>query len=147
MHPRTATMVQSAAGVDWVVVESETEALQLEYQWIKEFAPRFNVKYRDDKSYPYLAITLNEQYPRVMVMRGEKRKGVKYFGPYAQAWAIRETVDQLLRVFPVRTCSNGVFRRSAQMGRPCLLGYIGKCSAPAWAGSARRTTADWPRIS
>ena len=130
MHPRTASMVQSAAGVDWVVVESETEALQLEYQWIKEFAPRFNVKYRDDKSYPYLAITLNEQYPRVMVMRGEKRKGVKYFGPYAQAWAIRETVDQLLRVFPVRTCSNGVFRRSAQMGRPCLLGYIGKCSAP-----------------
>jgi excinuclease ABC subunit C len=123
-------MVQTACSVDWVVVESETEALQLEYQWIKEFAPRFNVKYRDDKSYPYLAITMNEDFPRVMVMRGEKRKGVKYFGPYAQAWAIRETVDQLLRVFPVRTCSNGVFRRSAQMGRPCLLGYIGKCSAP-----------------
>lgn len=123
-------MVQTACSVDWVVVDSETEALQLEYQWIKEFAPRFNVKYRDDKSYPYLAITMNEDYPRVMVMRGEKRKGVKYFGPYAQAWAIRETVDQLLRVFPVRTCSNGVFRRSAQMGRPCLLGYIGKCSAP-----------------
>lgn len=130
MHPRTATMVQTASSVDWVVVDSETEALQLEYQWIKEFVPRFNVKYRDDKSYPYLAITLNEQYPRVLVMRGEKRKGVKYFGPYAQAWAIRETVDQVLRVFPVRTCSNGVFRRSAQMGRPCLLGYIGKCSAP-----------------
>ena len=130
LHPRTAAMVQSASSVDWVVVDSETEALQLEYQWIKEFAPRFNVKYRDDKSYPYLAITMNEEYPRVMVMRGEKRKGVKYFGPYAQAWAIRETVDQLLRVFPVRTCSNGVFRRSAQMGRPCLLGYIGKCSAP-----------------
>ena len=130
MHPRTATMVQTACSVDWVVVDSETEALQLEYQWIKEFAPRFNVKYRDDKSYPYLAITMGEQYPRVMVMRGEKRKGVKYFGPYAQAWAIRETVDQVLRVFPVRTCSNGVFRRSEQMGRPCLLGYIGKCSAP-----------------
>jgi excinuclease ABC subunit C len=123
-------MVSSASSVDWVVVDSETEALQLEYQWIKQYAPRFNVKYRDDKSYPYLAITMNEQYPRVLVMRGEKRKGVKYFGPYAQAWAIRETVDQLLRVFPVRTCSNGVFRRSAQMGRPCLLGYIGKCSAP-----------------
>jgi excinuclease ABC subunit C len=123
-------MVQTACAVDWVVVDSETEALQLEYQWIKEFAPRFNVKYRDDKSYPYLAITMNDEYPRVMVMRGDKRKGVKYFGPYAQAWAIRETVDQLLRVFPVRTCSNGVFRRSAQMGRPCLLGYIGKCSAP-----------------
>jgi excinuclease ABC subunit C len=123
-------MVQTASSVDWVVVDSETEALQLEYQWIKQFAPRFNVKYRDDKSYPYLAITMNEQYPRVLVMRGDKRKGVKYFGPYAQAWAIRETVDQVLRVFPVRTCSNGVFRRSAQMGRPCLLGYIGKCSAP-----------------
>jgi excinuclease ABC subunit C len=123
-------MVQTACSVDWVVVESETEALQLEYQWIKEFAPRFNVKYRDDKSYPYLAITMNEEFPRVMVMRGDRRKGVKYFGPYAQAWAIRETVDQVLRVFPVRTCSNGVFRRSAQMGRPCLLGYIGKCSAP-----------------
>ncbi len=123
-------MVQTASSVDWVVVDSETEALQLEYQWIKQFAPRFNVKYRDDKSYPYLAITMSEEYPRVLVMRGEKRKGVKYFGPYAQAWAIRETVDQLLRVFPVRTCSNGVFRRSSQMGRPCLLGYIGKCSAP-----------------
>ena len=123
-------MVQTASSVDWVVVDSETEALQLEYQWIKQFAPRFNVKYRDDKSYPYLAITMNEQYPRVLVMRGDKRKGVKYFGPYAQAWAIRETVDQVLRVFPVRTCSNGVFRRSSQMGRPCLLGYIGKCSAP-----------------
>jgi excinuclease ABC subunit C len=130
MHPRTAAMVQTASSVDWVVVDSETEALQLEYQWIKQFAPRFNVKYRDDKSYPYLAITMNEQYPRVLVMRGDKRKGVRYFGPYAQAWAIRETVDQVLRVFPVRTCSNGVFRRSSQMGRPCLLGYIGKCSAP-----------------
>ncbi len=130
MHPRTAAMVTAAVSVDWVVVDSETEALQLEYQWIKQYAPRFNVKYRDDKSYPYLAITMNEQFPRVLVMRGDKRKGVKYFGPYAQAWAIRETVDQLLRVFPVRTCSNGVFRRSAQMGRPCLLGYIGKCSAP-----------------
>jgi excinuclease ABC subunit C len=130
MHPRTAAMVQSASSVDWVVVDSETEALQLEYQWIKEYAPRFNVKYRDDKSYPYLAITMNEEFPRVMVMRGERRKGVRYFGPYAQAWAIRETVDQLLRVFPVRTCSNGVFRRSQQAGRPCLLGYIGKCSAP-----------------
>ncbi|HQR79772.1 MAG TPA: excinuclease ABC subunit UvrC [Actinomycetota bacterium] len=130
MHPRTAAMVHTAASVDWVVVDSETEALQLEYQWIKEYAPRFNVKYRDDKSYPYLAITMNDQFPRVMVMRGDRRKGVKYFGPYAQAWAIRETMDQLLRVFPVRTCSSGVFRRAQQMGRPCLLGYIGKCSAP-----------------
>ncbi|WP_260476446.1 excinuclease ABC subunit UvrC [Streptomyces sp. WAC 06783] len=111
-------------------MNTEVEALQLEYTWIKEFDPRFNVKYRDDKSYPYLAVTLNEEYPRVRVMRGAKKKGVRYFGPYGQAWAIRETVDLLLRVFPVRTCSAGVFKRSAQIGRPCLLGYIGKCSAP-----------------
>ncbi|MGZ4597406.1 MAG: excinuclease ABC subunit UvrC, partial [Actinomycetes bacterium] len=104
--------------------------LQLEYSWIKEFDPRFNVKYRDDKSYPWLAVTLNEEFPRVMVGRGAKKKGVRYFGPYSHAWAIRETVDLLLRVFPMRSCSNGVFKRSAQIGRPCLLGYIGKCSAP-----------------
>ncbi len=109
---------------------TEVEALQLEYSWIKEYDPRFNVKYRDDKSYPWLAVTLNEEFPRVMVGRGAKRKGVRYFGPYSHAWAIRETVDLLLRVFPMRSCSNGVFKRSAQIGRPCLLGYIGKCSAP-----------------
>ncbi|MEZ5116834.1 MAG: excinuclease ABC subunit UvrC [Candidatus Nanopelagicales bacterium] len=130
LHPRTQSMVTSAAGVDWVVVANEVEALQLEYSWIKEFDPRFNVKYRDDKSYPFLAVTVGEEYPRVTVMRGAKRKGVRYFGPYAHAWAIRETVDLLLRVFPVRTCSSGVFRRAGQVGRPCLLGYIGKCSAP-----------------
>lgn len=130
LHPRTRTMVTTAASVEWTVVNTEVEALQLEYTWIKEFDPRFNVKYRDDKSYPYLAVTLNEEYPRVRVMRGAKKKGVRYFGPYGQAWAIRETVDLLLRVFPVRTCSAGVFKRSAQIGRPCLLGYIGKCSAP-----------------
>ena len=130
LHPRTQTMVTTAASVEWTVVGTEVEALQLEYSWIKQFDPRFNVKYRDDKSYPYLAVTLNEDYPRVMVMRGAKRKGVRYFGPYSHAWAIRETVDLLLRVFPVRTCSAGVFRRSHQIGRPCLLGYIGKCSAP-----------------
>ncbi|MDL4820224.1 excinuclease ABC subunit UvrC [Actinomadura opuntiae] len=130
LHPRTQTMVQTAARVDWTVVGTEVEALQLEYSWIKEFDPRFNVRYRDDKSYPYLAVTLNEEFPRVMVMRGAKRKGVRYFGPYSHAWAIRETVDQLLRVFPVRTCSAGVFRRQHQLDRPCLLGYIGKCSAP-----------------
>src|SRR5512132_814992 len=123
-------MVSSAAGVEWTVVSTEVEALQLEYSWIKEFDPRFNVKYRDDKSYPFLAVTIGEDYPRVQVMRGAKRKGTRYFGPYAHAWAIRETVDLLLRVFPVRTCSNGVFRRAQQVGRPCLLGYIGKCSAP-----------------
>ncbi|WP_030799153.1 excinuclease ABC subunit UvrC [Streptomyces sp. NRRL S-337] len=130
LHPRTRTMVTTAASVEWTVVSTEVEALQLEYSWIKEFDPRFNVKYRDDKSYPYLAVTLNEDFPRAQVMRGAKKKGVRYFGPYAHAWAIRETVDLMLRVFPVRTCSAGVFKRSAQIGRPCLLGYIGKCSAP-----------------
>ncbi len=130
LHPRTQMMVTTAASVEWTVVNTEVEALQLEYSWIKEFDPRFNVKYRDDKSYPYLAVTLDEDYPRVMVMRGAKRKGTRYFGPYSHAWAIRETVDTLLRVFPVRTCSAGVFKRAGQIGRPCLLGYIGKCSAP-----------------
>jgi excinuclease ABC subunit C len=130
LHPRTATMVTTAASVEWTVVATEVEALQLEYSWIKEFDPRFNVKYRDDKSYPWLAVTLNEDFPRVMVGRGIKKKGVKYFGPYSHAWAIRETVDLLLRVFPMRSCSNGVFKRSAQIGRPCLLGYIDKCAAP-----------------
>lgn len=130
LHVRTRTMVTTAASVEWTVVSTEVEALQLEYSWIKEFDPRFNVKYRDDKSYPSLAVTLNEEYPRVQVMRGPKKKGVRYFGPYAHAWAIRETVDLMLRAFPVRTCSAGVFKRSAQIGRPCLLGYIGKCAAP-----------------
>ena len=130
LHPRTQAMLTTAAGVDWTVVSTEVEAFQLEYSWIKEFDPRFNIRYRDDKSYPYLAVTMGEEYPRVMVMRGAKRKGTKYFGPYSHAWAIRDTVDTLLRVFPVRTCSAGVFKRSGQIGRPCLLGYIGKCSAP-----------------
>lgn len=130
LHQRTRTMVTTAASVEWTVVATEVEALQLEYTWIKQYDPRFNVKYRDDKSYPSLAVTLNEEYPRVQVMRGPKRRGVRYFGPYAHAWAIRETVDLMLRAFPVRTCSAGVFKRSAQIGRPCLLGYIGKCSAP-----------------
>ncbi|HET6627907.1 MAG TPA: excinuclease ABC subunit UvrC, partial [Nocardioidaceae bacterium] len=122
--------VTSAAGVEWTVVNTEVEALQLEYSWIKEFDPRYNVKYRDDKSYPWLAVTLGEEFPRVMVGRGAKKKGTRYFGPYSHAWAIRETVDILLRVFPMRSCSNGVFKRSGQIGRPCLLGYIDKCSAP-----------------
>jgi excinuclease ABC subunit C len=130
LHPRTQMMLTTAAGVEWTVVGTEVEALQLEYSWIKEYDPRFNVKYRDDKSYPYLAVTMGEDYPRVQVMRGAKRKGTRYFGPYSHAWAIRDTVDTLLRVFPVRTCSAGVFKRSGQIGRPCLLGYIGKCAAP-----------------
>ena len=130
LHPRTAQMVTTAGSVEWTVVSTEVEALQLEYNWIKEFDPRFNVRYRDDKSYPELAVTIGEEFPRLQVMRGAHRKGVRYFGPYAHAWAIRETLDLLLRVFPARTCSSGVFKRSAQIGRPCLLGYIGKCAAP-----------------
>ncbi|MEV6693018.1 excinuclease ABC subunit UvrC [Micromonospora sp. NPDC051196] len=130
LHDRTRQMVTTAEAVDWVTVGTEVEALQLEYTWIKQYDPRFNVRYRDDKSYPYLAVTLDEEYPRLQVMRGAKRKGVRYFGPYSHAWAIRETLDLLLRVFPARTCSAGVFKRAGQVGRPCLLGYIGKCSAP-----------------
>jgi len=130
LHPRTRQMVTTATSVEWTVVQTEVEALQLEYSWIKEYDPRFNVKYRDDKSYPSLAVTVGEQFPRLQVMRGPKKKGVRYFGPYAHAWAIRETLDLLLRVFPARTCSKGVFVRAGQVGRPCLLGYIDKCSAP-----------------
>lgn len=122
--------METAEDVDWTVVGSEVEALQLEYAWIKEFDPRFNVRYRDDKSYPYLAVTLGEEFPRALVTRGAKRPGTKYFGPYAHAWAIRGTLDALLRVFPVRTCSRGVFDRARRSGRPCLLADIGKCSAP-----------------
>ncbi|NME79304.1 excinuclease ABC subunit UvrC [Rhodococcus sp. 105337] len=130
LHPRTRQMVTTAGSVEWTVVRTEVEALQLEYNWIKEFDPRFNVRYRDDKTYPMLAVTLNEEYPRLFVYRGPRRKGVRYFGPYSHAWAIRETLDLLLRVFPARTCSAGVFKRHTQIGRPCLLGYIDKCSAP-----------------
>ncbi|CAM3256623.1 excinuclease ABC subunit UvrC [Stackebrandtia soli] len=130
LHPRTHQMVHTARSVDWVVVDTEVAALQLEYSWIKEYDPRFNVMYRDDKSYPYLAVTLNEEYPRLQVMRGSKRKGVRYFGPFSHAWAIRETLDLLLRVFPARTCGKSEFNRAARIGRPCLLGDIGKCSAP-----------------
>ncbi|NNG95753.1 excinuclease ABC subunit UvrC [Gordonia araii] len=138
LHPRTHQMVTTAASVEWTVVTTEVEALQLEYNWIKEFDPRFNVRYRDDKSYPMLAVTLNEEYPRLFVYRGPRRKGVRYFGPYSHAWAIRETLDLLTRVFPARTCSAGVFKRHNQIGRPCLLGYIDKCSAPCIG----RVTAD-----
>jgi excinuclease ABC subunit C len=130
LHPRTYSMVTTAASVEWTTVGTELEALTLEYTWIKEFDPRFNVKYRDDKSYPFLAVTLSEEFPRALVMRGDKRSGTRYFGPYGHAWAIRDTLDLLLRVFPIRTCSPGVFKRAARSERPCLLGYIDKCSAP-----------------
>ncbi|NMO89673.1 excinuclease ABC subunit UvrC [Actinomycetospora sp. TBRC 11914] len=130
LHPRTRRMVTSASAVQWTVVGTEVEALQLEYNWIKEYDPRFNVRYRDDKTYPVLAVTLNEEYPQLKVYRGPRRKGVRYFGPYAHAWAIRETLKLLTRVFPARVCSPGVFKRHGQIGRPCMFGYIGKCAAP-----------------
>ena len=140
------------------MVNTEVEALQLEYSWIKEFDPRFNVKYRDDKSYPWLAVTVGEEFPRVMVGRGAKRKGTRYFGPYSHAWAIRETVDLLLRVFPMRSCSNGVFKRSGadrpavparlhrqvlgavrrQRSAPRSTGRSSTTSATSWAGSTTR---------
>lgn len=130
LHPRTRKMVTTACAVEWTVVGTEAESLALEYSWIKEFNPRFNVMYKDDKSYPYLAVTMRETYPRAMVVRGARRPGTRYFGPFVQARSIRETLDQLLRVFPVRSCSSGVFARARASGRPCLLGYIDKCSAP-----------------
>lgn len=130
LHPRTQMMVTTASSVEWTVVGSEVEALQLEYTWIKQFDPRFNVKYRDDKSYPMLAVSTGGQVPRAFVYRGPRRKGVRYFGPYSHAWAIRETLDLLTRVFPIRTCSKGVYNRHNHLGRPCLLGYIDKCAAP-----------------
>jgi excinuclease ABC subunit C len=130
LPPRTAQMVQAAESVEWIEVANEVEALLLEYSLIQRHKPRFNVRYRDDKSYPYLAITLPDTWPRAMVMRGAKRKGVRYFGPYGHAYAIRETLDLLLRTFPVRTCSDAKLARHERLGRPCLLGHIGKCSAP-----------------
>ncbi len=129
LMPKTYAMVHTASSVEWTVVGSELESLQLEYTWIKEFTPRFNVMFRDDKTYPYLAVTMGEKYPRVQVLRGDRRKGTRYFGPYT-AGAIRDTMDTLLRVFPVRSCSPGVLKRAQASGRPCLLGYIDKCSAP-----------------
>jgi len=130
LHERTRRMVLSASSVEWTVVGSEFEALQLEYTWIKEFDPPFNVKFRDDKSYPYLAITLGETVPRVLVTRNKNLKGARYFGPYTKVWAIRETVDFMLKAFPMRSCSDATYKRAEQTGRPCLLGDIGKCAAP-----------------
>ena len=130
LHPRTAAMVEAAADVEWIVVANEVEALQLEVTLIKQHRPRYNVRYRDDKSYPYLAVTLDEEVPRARVMRGRKRKGVKFFGPYAHAYAIRDTLDLLLRTFPMRTCSQGVFDRCRRRGRPCLLFHIERCAGP-----------------
>ena len=130
LHERTRRMVLSASDVDWTIVKTEFEALQLEYTWIKEFNPPFNVRFKDDKSYPYLAVSLSDKMPRVFITRNRDLKGVKYFGPYTQAWAIRQTLDTLLRVYPIRSCSSGVFKAAKRSNRPCLLADIGKCSAP-----------------
>ena len=130
LHERTRRMVLSAASVEWTVVGTEFEALQLEFTWINEFDPPFNVQFRDDKSYPYLAITLGDPVPRVLVTRNRNLKGARYFGPYTKVWAIRETVDLMLKAFPMRSCSDATYKRAEQTGRPCLLGDIGKCAAP-----------------
>ncbi|MEG0596370.1 MAG: excinuclease ABC subunit UvrC, partial [Aurantimicrobium sp.] len=130
LHERTRRMVTSAASVEWTIVGTEFEALQLEFTWIKEFDPPFNIQFRDDKSYPYLAITLGEKIPRVMVTRTRKIENARYFGPYTKTWAIRETLDLILPVFPVRTCSEGVYKKAERAKRPCLLGDIGRCAAP-----------------
>lgn len=135
---RTERMVSEAVRVDWTIVSGEVEALQLEFTWIKQFKPPFNVRFRDDKSYPYLALTLNDKFPRLFITRQEKRKGIKYYGPYIQAWALRSTHDTLLKVFPVRSCSAGNFERAKATKRQCLLGDIGKCAAPCvgWISEA-----------
>ena len=130
LHERTRRMVTSAADVQWTIVKTEYEALQLEFTWIKEFDPPFNVRFKDDKSYPYLAVSTGEAFPRAFITRNREMKGVKYFGPYTQSWAVRETLDTLLKVYPVRSCSKGVFNRAQSSGRACLLGDIGKCAAP-----------------
>ncbi|PST45729.1 excinuclease ABC subunit UvrC [Bifidobacterium callitrichos] len=130
LHPRTQTMVLTARSLEWTVVGTELESLTLEYTWIKEFDPRFNVQFRDDKTYPYLAISAGEPVPRVWVTRSRKRRDTRYFGPYAKVWDLRHGLDRLLRTFPVRTCTTNVYRKAELTGRPCLLASIGKCSAP-----------------
>ena len=130
LHPRTQTMVLTARSLEWTVVATELESLTLEYTWIKEFDPRFNVQFRDDKTYPYLAVSTGERVPRVWVTRSRKRRDTRYFGPYAKVWELRHSLDRLLRTFPVRTCTTNVFHKAQLTGRPCLLASIGKCSAP-----------------
>lgn len=133
LHPRTRRMVETAVDLQWTIVKSEFEALQLEFMWIKEFDPPFNVRLKDDKSYPYLAISMSDEVPRVFITRNRELRGIKYFGPYTNAWALRETLDTLLKVYPVRSCSKGVYQRAKSAGRACLLGDIGKCAAPCVA--------------
>jgi excinuclease ABC subunit C len=133
LHARTEAMVEAAASVEWIVASGEVDALLLEFNLIQKHRPRFNVRYRDDKSYPYLALTVGERWPRAQVLRGSKRKNVRYFGPYGHAWAIRDTLDALTRVFPVRTCTNGFFDQRARAGRPCLYYDIGRGAGPCGA--------------
>lgn len=130
LHERTRRMVTTAASVEWTVVPTDVDSLQLEYQWIKEFDPPFNVRYRDDKSYPFMAITLADEAPRVMVTRNRRIPGAKYFGPYPKVWAVHDTIDLMIKVFPIRTCSDSSYRRAMQTGRPCFPGQIGKCGGP-----------------
>ena len=130
LPPRTAQMVAAAESVEWIQVRNDVEALMLEYSLIKQHRPRFNIRLRDDKSYPFLAITVGDEWPRAMVMRGKKRKGTRYFGPYGHAYAIRETLDLLLRTFPIRTCCDNKFGHHERLGRPCLLFHIEKCTGP-----------------
>jgi excinuclease ABC subunit C len=139
LHPRTQAMTEAAASVEWIVASTEVDALMLEYNLIQTHRPRFNIRYRDDKSYPYLALTVGERWPRAQVLRGAKRKGVRYFGPYGHAWAIRDTLDALTRVFPVRTCSNAFFDQRARAGRPCLYYDIGRCAGPCVPASTGAT--------
>jgi len=130
LHERTRRMVTTAVKVEWTVVPTDVDSLQLEYQWIKQFDPPFNVKYRDDKSYPFLAVTLADEAPRVMVTRNRRIRGAKYFGPYPKVWAVRDTIDLMLKVFPIRTCSDSSYKRAMQTGKPCFPGQIGKCGGP-----------------
>ena len=130
LHERTRRMVTTAASVEWTVVGSDVEALQLEYMWIQEFSPRFNVRYKDDKSYPYMAITLADEAPRVLVTRNHRIRGAKYFGPYPKVWAVHEVIDLMIKVFPIRTCSDASYKKAMSTGRPCFPGQIGRCGGP-----------------
>ena len=139
LHPRTQSMVLTARSLEWTVVNTELEALTLEYTWIKEFNPRFNVVFKDDKTYPYLAVSVNDDFPRVWITRNRNSKSTRYFGPYAKVWQLRHSLDSLLKTFPVRTCRQSVFVKAHKTGRPCLLAAIGKCSAPCIAKVDRKT--------
>ena len=130
LHERTRRMVTTASSVEWTVVPTDVDSLQLEYQWIKEYDPPFNVRYKDDKSYPFMAITLADEAPRVMVTRNRRIRGAKYFGPYPKVWAVHDTIDLMIKVFPIRTCSDSSYKRAMQTGRPCFPGQIGKCGGP-----------------